>query len=220
MSMVNEQTLILTAQQVRVLGCLMEKELATPNSYPLTFNSLTLACNQKTNRDPVMTLTEGQVGHTVGELADLDIARVSYGDRANKVTHRAPSVLKLTREQQAVLAMLMLRAPLTLADIKARTERMVQFTNLDGVADTVDELINRDQPLAVLIPKGQGRREIRYTHLLAGEPDLDLVMVDAAPQAASHTAAKTDKLAQLEARIERLEQQLGITIEPEAQQDD
>lgn len=201
---------LLSIQQTRVLGCMMEKHLATPKSYPLTFHGLMLACNQKSNRTPVMDLTEGQVGHTVGELAELGYARVDYGQRANKVSHRAPAVLKISREGQAVLAMLMLREPLTLAEIKARTERLANFNDVDAVLAAVEDLIKRERPLVMLIPKGPGRREDRYTHLLAGEPDLEMLERSKSKTKSVQLEPNSDKLAELEARIERLEQALGL----------
>ncbi|RBP51753.1 YceH family protein [Arenicella xantha] len=194
----------LTVHQARVFACLMEKHLATPNNYPLTINSLVLACNQKSNREPVMSLTEGQVGHVVGELVALNLARIDYGDRANKITHRGPGELKIDRHGQAVMAMLMLRAPLTLAEIKARTDRMVEFDDLDAVSVVVEDLMQREQPLVMLIPKGPGRREDRYTHLLCGEPDLTQLDKVATPA----KVPNSDKLAELEARIEQLERAL------------
>ena len=105
----------LNAKQARVFACLIEKHLATPNSYPLTINSLLTACNQKTNRHPVMALTEGEVGHITSELAELGLARIEYGCRANKVSHLAMRALTMSREEIAVLRMLILREPLTLS---------------------------------------------------------------------------------------------------------
>ncbi|NND00408.1 MAG: DUF480 domain-containing protein [Gammaproteobacteria bacterium] len=207
MSVISPQ---INARQARVLGCLMEKHLATPANYPLTLNSLVLACNQKTNRAVVMNLTEGEVGHIVGELVELDFARVDYGDRANKISHRAPAVLKITRQQQAVLAMLILREPLTLNDIKARTERMVHFDHAAAVREVVNELISREPALLVKIPKGAGRRENRYTHLLCGAVDIELPVPE---KPARQSAVDSDKIAELEARIEELERALGIATD-------
>jgi uncharacterized protein YceH (UPF0502 family) len=196
----------LSALQTRVLACLMEKHLATPKNYPLTLNSLMLACNQKTNRGEVMNLSEGQVGHTVKELEDLNLVRSDYGDRAMKVSHRAPAVLHLERETQAILAMLMLREPLTLADIRARTERMVEFESIEELKMMVDDLIEREQPLVSLIPKGPGRREDRYTHLFLGAPD-----IEALNQASEHIkVSQAELIKQLKARISGLEDELAV----------
>jgi len=165
----------LTAEQARVFACLIEKHLATPNNYPLTINSLMLACNQKSNRHPVMSLTEGQVAHISNELTELEFARVEYGERANKVTHLAMRALNMNREQAAILCMLVLREPLTLNDIKARTEKMVGFSDIESVAEVVNTLVDRERPLVVLLPKTSGRREDRYTHLLCGDIDIESI---------------------------------------------
>jgi uncharacterized protein YceH (UPF0502 family) len=191
--------------QTRVLACLMEKHLATPNNYPLTLNSLMLACNQKTNRGDVMSLSEGQVGRSVKELEDLDLVRSDYGDRAMKVSHRAPAVLNLERETQAILAMLMLREPLTLADIRARTERMVNFESIEELKMMVDDLIEREQPLVSLIPKGPGRREDRYTHLFLGAPDIEALNRASENVQVSHA----EQVKHLKARISELEDELA-----------
>lgn len=153
-----------------------------------------------------MNLSEGQVGHTVKELEDLNLVRSDYGDRAMKVSHRAPAVLNLERETQAILAMLMLREPLTLADIKARTERMADFESIEELKMMVDDLIEREQPLVCLIPKGPGRREDRYTHLFLGAPD-----IDALNQAnVNIKTSYAEQIKELKARIEALESELAV----------
>lgn len=195
----------LSVLQIRVLACLMEKHLATPKNYPLTLNSLMLACNQKTNRCDVMDLSEGQVGHTVKELEDLNLVRSDYGDRAMKVSHRAPVVLNLERETQAILAMLMLREPLTLADIKARTERMADFESIEELKMMVDDLIEREQPLVSLIPKGPGRREDRYTHLFLGTPDIEALN----KVSENNKSSAAEQIKELKARITELESELA-----------
>jgi len=132
---------VLTPEQVRVLASLMEKHLATPKNYPLTPNSLSSACNQKSNRSPVMSMEEGKVVSNAQKLKEMGFVSIDYGDRIVKFSHRAPGMLKITREEQAILAMLMLREPLTLNDIKARTEKMVAFESLDKVRDAVQQLM-------------------------------------------------------------------------------
>ncbi len=199
----------LSHEQARVVACLMEKQLATPNNYPLTYNSLLLACNQKSNREPVMHLTEGQVKHIVSELEELAYARVEIGDRADKIFHKAPGAFNATREQQAVLAMLMLRAPLTLNDIKARTEKMVSFESIDAVQECVESLVNRRTPLAILIPKGAGRREDRYTHIVCGEPDLQEIESAIKENAHPASSSKAGKVDELELRISELENRIA-----------
>ena len=204
----DEQTLVLTPEQARVLACLMEKHLATPKNYPLTANSLTLACNQKSNRQPVMSLDEGKVVGTAQQLKELGFVSIDYGERVVKYSHRAPGMLKVTREEQAILSMLMLREPLTLNDLKARTEKMIGFESIDSVNGSVKQLMSRSPALVMELPVAVGQREQRYTHLLSGEPDLSEINVKPTKSAPSSSQAK--KIAELEARIERLEEALDM----------
>jgi len=207
MTMSDGNDLILNSEQIRVLACLMEKHLSTPKNYPLTPNSLTLACNQKSNRFPVMKMEEGKVVHTAQQLVEIGFVGVEYGERINKYSHRAPGKLGVTREQQAVLAILLLREPLTLNDIKARTEKMIGFESIDAVQDVVNQLANSSPPLVISLPAGVGQREERFTHLLAGEPDLSIIPVKETNRASSPSA---QRIAELESRIERLEQALDM----------
>lgn len=202
----------LTPEQARVFACLIEKHLATPNNYPLTINSLMLACNQKTNRHPVMSLTEGEVGHISNELVELEFAKVEYGERANKVTHLAMRVLNIDREQAAILCMLVLREPLTLNDIKARTEKMVGFTDANAVAEVVETMITRESPLVVLLPKSVGRREDRYTHLLSGEVDFDALAPNKAAFQSNEITDTRTSMTQ-DSRIDALEQRIATLEE-------
>ena len=196
-----------TEIEARVIASLMEKQLTTPNNYPLTMNSLILACNQKSNREPVMNLTEGQVGHAVNQLELRNLVGVDYGGRANHITHRVMTALQIERPQQAILAALMVRKPLTLNDIKNRTNRMFDFTDLNEIHATLQEMINRDNPLVVHIPKPAGSREDRYTHLLCGEIDLEELNLNSKP-AAPKALHNTDELEDLKNRIEQLETQV------------
>ncbi len=192
------------ATEARVMACLMEKQLTTPNNYPLSLNSLLLACNQKTNRVPVMQLTEGELGHTVNQLEKRSLVGVDYGGRATHVTHRVITVFDISRKQQAVLAVLMVREPLTLNDIKTKTARMEDFSGVDEVLSVVESLIDRAEPLLVRIPKGPGSREDRYTHLLCGAVDLNSV----AAQIKEPSQSKASQLDELTRRIELLEAQM------------
>ena len=198
---------LLSKQQIRVLACLMEKHLSTPNNYPLTPNALTLACNQKSNRFPVMALEAGKVLNTAQQMNELGYVSIDYGERINKYSHRAPGMLGVTRKQQAVLAILMLREPLTLNEIKARTEKMVGFDTIEQVQETISELISKDPTLVMELPVAAGQREQRFTHLLAGEPDLSAIPVRESKVASS---SQSQKIAELESRIERLEAALDI----------
>jgi uncharacterized protein YceH (UPF0502 family) len=208
--MIEQTTQVLTPEQVRVLASLMEKHLATPKNYPLTPNSLTLACNQKSNRSPVMNMNEGKVVSSAQQLKELGYVSIDYGDRIVKFSHRAPGMLKVTREEQAVLAMLMLREPLTLNDLKARTEKMVGFDNIEQVEVSVKQLISRSPALVMQLPVGSGQREERYTHLLCGEPDLSEIEVKQT-KAPTSSKSHTNKLAELEARITRIEEALDMS---------
>lgn len=205
----------LSDKQARVFACLIEKHLATPNSYPLTNHSLMTACNQKTNRQPVMALTEGEVGHLSKELVELGLARIEYGSRTNKISHLAMRQLNMTREDIAVLCILMLREPLTLNEIKARTDRMVAFESIDKVNETVTALLARRYPPLVLLGKGPGRREDRYSHTLSGEVDIEAFSfvessAGAAPRKASFSADSDamKRIEALEAKVKSLEQML------------
>ncbi len=204
------ETPFITQQEARVIASLMEKHLTTPNNYPLTMNSLTNACNQKSNREPVMNLTEGQIGHTINVLVERKLAGLEYGERANKITHRVCTELDLDRKQQAVMTVLMLRKPQTLNDIKTRTARMADFLDIEEIQNVVNSLINRQNPLAILIPKGVGRREDRVAHTLCGKVDIkentnEPIMADA-------IVVENKRLDELEARITAIEAKLGMTI--------
>jgi len=209
----------LTQEHVRVLACLMEKHLATPKNYPLTPNSLTLACNQKSNRFPVMNMEEGKVVSSAQQLKELGYLSIDYGDRIVKFSHRAPGMLKVTREEQAVLAMLMLREPLTLNDIKARTAKMVNFDDIEQVHASVKQLMSRSPALVMELPVAVGQREGRYTHLLSGEPDLSTINVKPT-KAATISKPNSAKLSELEARIARIEDALDMPWQSIEQQND
>ncbi len=191
--------------EARVMACLMEKQLTTPNNYPLSMNSLLLACNQKTNRVPVMNLTEGQVGHTVSQLEDRNLVGVDYGGRANHVTHRVMTEFNIDRKQQAVLAVLLVREPLTLNDIKTKTGRMEDFSGIDDVKQTIESLMDREQPMVVCLPSGPGRREDRYTHLLCGEVEVDAVL----SQVKAVSSSKVSRLEEMEQRLNELENKVA-----------
>lgn len=201
--------------EARVIGVLMEKLLATPNNYPLTINSLTLGCNQKSNREPVMNLTEGQVVRTVNQLDERRLVRLEYGERANKVSHRVADKFSIDRRQQAILAVLFLRSPQTLNELKTRTARMASFDSTEDLSGSLQEIMVRDEPLVVMIPKGPGRREDRYAHTLCGDVDI-AALADGSGQSATRagggrvSAELDQRVAALEARMAALEQALGI----------
>lgn len=190
----------LTAIQVRVLGCLMEKEETTPDQYPLTLNALRNACNQKTSRDPVTSYTEGEVGHTVRELEGLGLVRADWGSRASRYRHQAGKALELHRKGIALMCVLMLRGPQTLGELKTHAQRLFAFDDLDDVQFALKALESREPPLVVRVPRQSGQKEDRYAHLLAGQPDFSQFTY-AAPVA----SLRSDTSADLQQRVEDLE---------------
>ncbi|MEZ5453438.1 MAG: DUF480 domain-containing protein [Thiothrix sp.] len=198
-----------SAEEIRILGCLMEKQLTTPNNYPLTFNSLVQACNQKSSREPVMNLTEGKVGHIAKNLVEEGWAIIQNSERAQRVEHKVSRRLQLNQKQQAILAVLLLRRPQTLNEIKTRTERMADFTSTDEIHDILDAWITAENPLAIRLPAGTGRREDRYFHTLGAENLDDLQEEPATYTTTQSSAERQDCCSRLEARIAELEQRLA-----------
>lgn len=203
--------LILTPLEARILACLMEKELTTADNYPLTLNSLTLACNQKSSREPVMNLSLAEVNHGVKELDERELLRIEYGDRAQRISQRLRQALKIDRRAQAVLAVLMLRRPQTLNEIRIRTERMVEFEGTEEIEQILAKFMQRQPPLAICIPRGAGQREDRYAHLLCGEPEIEALPTES--EAPRRTAVDADRMEQLEARVATLERQVAELLE-------
>ncbi len=200
-----------TAEELRILGCLLEKQLTTPNNYPLSFNSLTLACNQKSSREPIMNLTEGMVGHTAKDLVEMGWATIQNTERAQRVEHKVARHLKLTPKQQALLAVLLLRHPQTLNELKTRTERMANFTNTEEIKAILDAWMQGEKPLIRYLP-ASGRREARYFHTWSMESveqlQQELVTSEDNLGEANHATVKAD-YAQLEARVAELERRLA-----------
>jgi uncharacterized protein YceH (UPF0502 family) len=184
--------------EARILGCLIEKQATTPEQYPLTENAVVVACNQKTNREPVMELQAGEVGHALRELVDRGLARVVDGARARRYEHRFASSYSVTTKQQSVLAALLLRGPQTLSELHARTERLASFADADEVRETLDRLVQRTPTLVVNLGRGPGQREDRWMHLLCGP-------VSAGDFAAASDDVPAAKRGALEARVEALE---------------
>ncbi len=166
----------LTQEEVRVLGSFIEKENTTPEYYPLTINSLTNACNQKSNREPVVNFAEAQVKKIVEDLIEKNlIGRVTSSEfRVTKFRQLITTHLKLTKAETAVICVLMLRGAQTPGEIKGRSARIYEFNDLAEVEEVLTSLIKREDPLAVQLPRTKGR-EYRYMHLLCGEPDLPLI---------------------------------------------
>ena len=207
----NAPKAMFSAVEARLLACLMEKEMTTPDNYPLTLNSLVLACNQKSNREPVMQLTEGEVGHVARSLSDRHFIKIEYSGRTQKLTHKMKLELDIDQKQQALLTVMLLRSPMTLNDLRARTSRMAEFDDLDDIELTLEIMNDRRKPMVQFIPKGPGQREDRYTHLLCGE--IDLSAFQAAPSSSNSNKSSVPLLEQrideLEQRVKTLEQQLN-----------
>ena len=159
----------LTAEEGRVLGALVEKELTTPQGYPLTDNALVAACNQTTSRDPVVAYDVATVRVAVRSLREQELLRTVHrtGERSDKHRHELPTALDLSLEQVAVLAVLLLRGPQTAAEVRARTERMHGFGSVEEVERVLGELAARSEPLATRLERQPGRKEARWAQLLA-----------------------------------------------------
>jgi len=171
----------LTEIEVRVLGCLMEKELATPESYPLSVNSLVAACNQKSNRDPVLSLSEPEILSTLESLGSKGLARLTAtGGRVARYRHSVADKLHLEPPARAVLAELMLRGPQTASELRNRAERMVALPDLDAVLNILKQ---HGPPLIALLPRQAGHKEQRYAQLFSGMPEVDDVAEPVEPEA-------------------------------------
>ena len=162
----------LTLVETRVLGCLLEKERTTPDTYPLTLNSLLLACNQTTNRDPSMTLNEREIEEALDGLRQKKLATVIFGggSRVQKYRHLVPDLYNFSPQESALLCVLLLRGPQTLGELRGRTERMASFPQLSDVEGALAELAGGEEPLVRLLPQRPGQKERRYVQLLSGEP--------------------------------------------------
>jgi uncharacterized protein len=163
---------MLNEKEIRVLGCLVEKEKTTPEYYPLTLNALVNACNQKSNRSPIVAYDETTVRQVLDALQEKKLTFTVYGgtNRVAKYEHGFSRAYGLSPEETAVLCELMVRGPQTAGEIRTHAERMHKFAQLGEVAGVLDGLSRREQPLVVLLPRQAGMKESRYAHLLAGEP--------------------------------------------------
>ncbi len=165
-------TQILSPVAARVLGSLVEKEITTPEYYPLSLNALANACNQKNNREPVMNLDEDQIRQALHQLEDDGLAGPARGadSRVAKYEHRLQEVFNFTRGEIAVVCVLLLRGPQTLGELRGRGERMHRFEELSDVQSTLQRLMQREPPLVKVLPRQPGTKEARYAHLFSGEP--------------------------------------------------
>lgn len=187
---------ILTETEVRVLGSLVEKQLTTPEYYPLTMNALVAACNQKSNREPVVSFDEGTVSAAIDTLRDKNLVYIFYGSnsRVVKYKHMLPSVYELEPAGVAIMAVLLLRGPQTLGELRERTGRMHEFSGLGEVQETLDALTRRDEPLVVKLERQPGQKEARFAHLLCGPVDAMAVASIQRPSASQGSNERFDKL--------------------------
>jgi len=196
-------TQLLTEVETRVVGALIEKQLTTPEYYPMTLNSLVNACNQKNNREPVVSFDEAIVTKALENLREKNIVYVFYGStsRVPKYKHILPDVLELEPSETAVLCVLMLRGAQTLGELRERTHRLYEFSSLGDVQETLDALLRREEPLIIKLERLPGQKEARFAHLLSGEID---VSAYAKENAVSNKHLDNDRVAKLEQEIESL----------------
>jgi len=207
----------LTDVEVRVLGALVEKETTTPEYYPLSLNALVNACNQKSNRDPVMEVDEEQVRVALRSLSDQAMARSAGGDsRVAKFEHRLNELYNFHRHEIAVLCVLLLRGPQTPGELRTRAERMYAFGDLEAVHSALNLLMRRDPPLVKILPRQPGTKESRYMHLFSGDTaptDHPTTEHIAETQSLAKISRDGDRIAQLEAEIMELRRELNTLRE-------
>lgn len=197
--------------EVRVLGSLIEKELTTPEYYPLSLNSLTNACNQKSNRDPVTSLSEEEVVRALDSLRFRQLSVISAdGGRVPKYRHLLAEKLGLVQAEQAIICELLVRGPQTIGELRTRGERMHPFKDLAAVEEVLKELMVRETPLVTLLPRQPGRKEGRYAQLFSGTPEKPAEEQDAAPEAARvRVMAENDRIAKLEEEVVALHDEVA-----------
>jgi uncharacterized protein len=201
--------LILTEVETRVLGSLIEKDITTPDYYPLSLNALVNACNQKNNREPVMTLDEAAVREALSTLQEKRLAGPASGadSRVTKYEHRLQEAFNFDRREIAIVCVLLLRGPQTPGELRGRTDRMYHFEALDDVVSTLDRLAHREPPLAAVLPRQPGTKESRYIHLFSGEPAEG---VSRAPMPATADSMSTgERIAKLEEEVAALRAELS-----------
>lgn len=203
----------LTPEELRIIGCLLEKSVTTPDQYPLTLNALTNACNQKSSRDPVMSLEQGVVARTARQLEDKALISSSEGkSNVTKFTQRLCNThlaeLQFNPAEYAVMCLLMLRGPQTPGELRARCGRLYSFDSNEEVKAVLQALIDREGgPVVARLARQPGRKDHEYTHLFAGEVDSAAEEISVAERSSAITQ-KIDRLAQLEVRVCKLEQAL------------
>lgn len=201
--------IVLSDVEARVLGALIEKDITTPDYYPLSLNALVNACNQKNNRDPVMNLDENAVRDGLRGLQDLRLAGPAGGadSRVTKYEHRLQDVFNLLRGETAVLCVLLLRGPQTPGELRGRTERIHRFEDLEAVQASLQHLMQREPPLAAMLPRQPGTKESRYAHLLSGE--IDVAEMASRSVAPASDSGDTERVSRLEDEVATLRREVG-----------
>ena len=201
-------------KEARVIGCLIEKSITTPDQYPLTLNALTNACNQKSSRDPVMSLSQGEVQHTIRTLEAKHLVRTeeNFKSRAEKYSQRfcntRYSDLQLDSAEVAIVCLLLLRGPQTPGELRARSGRLHSFADNAAVVIALEGLIDREtDPLVVKLPRTVGRKDSEYMHLFCGPVDIEAHVAEAS--AARSAAPRRGDMAELSERVDRLEAELA-----------
>lgn len=200
---------ILSEIEARVLGSLIEKQVTTPEYYPLTLNALMLACNQKNNRNPVTSYSENQVADALESLREKNLAYVFYGStsRVPKYKHVMPEVMHLTHPEVALMCVLMLRGAQTLGELRGNGGRLHEFSSLEEVEETLNKLITRDpDPLVARLPRQPGQKDGRFAHLLFGEIDVH-ALDQAPPPTPSRRSSLEEKVDSLAAEVQSLKEQ-------------
>src|SRR5579862_5741650 len=205
----------LDSVEVRVLGALIEKDITTPDYYPLSLNALVNACNQKNNRDPVMNLEEGAVRDALASLQEKRLAGPAGGadSRVTKYEHRLQEVYNFDRRETAVLCVLLLRGPQTPGELRGRTERMHRFEGLDEVQMALQRLIDRDPPLVTVLPRQPETKESRYAQLLSGE--VEAWQAPPREMASENTvgSSSSERLGHLEEQVVQLREEVAALKE-------
>jgi len=201
--------IVLNPAEARVLGALVEKDITTPDYYPLSLNALINACNQKNNREPVTNFDEETVRLALRNLSDKRLAGPASGadGRVTKYEHRMQEVFNFTRQETALICVLLLRGPQTPGELRGRTERMYQFEHLDDVLSGLQQLMRREPPLAKALGRRPGTKEIRYAHLLSG--DVEAWEPPAESASFSPGSADAERLIQLEEQVAALRNEVA-----------
>lgn len=201
---------VLNEIETRIMGSLVEKQLTTPEYYPLTLNALVAACNQKSNRDPVVSYDGKTVTDALERLRDRNLVYVFYGStsRVPKYKHMLPSVYELEPSEVALLCVMMLRGPQTLGELRERTGRLYQFQGLGEVQESLDGLTRREEPLVLKLERMPGQKEARFAHLLSGPVDVE-ALAAASAQRSTGGAGSSERLEALEQEVQSLRSEVS-----------